>query len=92
MSSHQNNDRPKTDQRNGRALEYLPYPGPYYLPDLHEVHGSQLPDFLEDDVIPAVAAKYRVSSGGKNSALWVLPCPGLLRSILPSSDRIFLTA
>ena len=66
----QNNDRPKTDQGNGRALEYMPYPGPYYLPDLHDVHGSQLPDFLEHDVIPAVAAKYRVFSGGKNSALW----------------------
>jgi predicted alpha/beta superfamily hydrolase len=48
----------------------MPYPGPYYLPDLHDVHGSQLPDFLEHDVIPIVAAKYRVFGGGKNSALW----------------------
>ena len=64
------NARPKTDQSNGRALEYMPYPGPYYLPDLHDVHGSQLPDFLEHDVIPIVAAKYRVFGGGKNSALW----------------------
>ena len=65
-----NSDGPKADTGNGRALEYMPYPGTYYLPDLHDVHGSQLPDFLAQDVIPAVAAKYRVLSGGKNAALW----------------------
>lgn len=66
----QNSDGPKADTSNGRALEYMPYPGTYYLPDLHDVHGSRLPDFLAQDVIPAVAAKYRVLSGGKNAALW----------------------
>jgi enterochelin esterase-like enzyme len=66
----QNSDGPKADISKGRALEYMPYPGTYYLPDIRDVHGTQLPDFLAHDVMPAVAEKYRVLSGGKNAALW----------------------
>jgi predicted alpha/beta superfamily hydrolase len=66
----QNSDRPKSDNGNGRAIEYMPYPGTAFLPALRDVRGAQLPDFLEHDVMPAVAAKYRVLSGGKNAALW----------------------
>jgi predicted alpha/beta superfamily hydrolase len=66
----QRSDGAKADISNGRALEYMPYPGTYYLSNLKQVHGDQMPDFLEYDVMPTIAAKYRVLSGGKNSALW----------------------
>jgi predicted alpha/beta superfamily hydrolase len=56
--------------KGGRDREYMPYPDMYYASGLRDVHGAQLPDFLEHDVMPAVAAKYRVLGGGKNSALW----------------------
>lgn len=66
----QNSDDPNADKSTGRAREYLPYPDMYYEPTIRDVRGAQLPDFLEHDVMPAVAAKYRILGGGKNSALW----------------------
>jgi predicted alpha/beta superfamily hydrolase len=66
----QDGDGPNADKINGRAREYMPYPDTFMAPALRDVHGAQLPDFLEHDVMPPVAAKYRVLGGGKNSALW----------------------
>jgi len=66
----QNGDGPNADKSNGRAREYLPYPDTFIAPALRDVHGAQLPEFLEHDVMPPVASKYRVLNGPKNAALW----------------------
>ena len=81
----QNSDRPKSDNGSGRAIEYMPYSGTAFLPALRDVRGAQLPDFLEHDVMPAVAAKYRVLSDSKKPHSGVHPCLELLRFTLLSS-------
>jgi predicted alpha/beta superfamily hydrolase len=52
-----------------RAREYLVYPDPTD-PELQEVHGDLMPAFLEQDVMPVVAAKFRALEGPSNSTLW----------------------
>lgn len=57
------------DMTGDRAREYLAYPDPTD-PDTQQVHGDLMPAFLEQDVMPAVAAKFRTLRGASNSALW----------------------
>jgi predicted alpha/beta superfamily hydrolase len=57
------------DMMGDRAREYLVYPDPAD-PDTPRVHGDQMPAFLEQDVIPAIAAKFRTLGGPSHSALW----------------------
>ena len=56
-----------------RAREFLPYPDPALLPILPPTLaplGSAFPDFLETEVIPAIAAKYPVQTGPEHTAIW----------------------
>ena len=62
-------DGQNLDNGVARAREYLAYPDPL-LPAIKDVLGSQLPAFLESEVMPAINAKYRTLTGGQNSALW----------------------
>ena len=48
----------------------MPYPDPFQFPALRDVQGAQLPDFLERDVMPGIAGRYRALTGAANSALW----------------------
>lgn len=63
-------DGSNADNGEARAREYLPYPDTLQLPNLQDVHGAEMPAFFLRDVMPAVASRFRVLSGGQNSALW----------------------
>lgn len=52
-----------------RTKEYLPYPDTTNEPSVATPHGSQYPEFLLGEVIPAVAQKYRVKPGAENTAV-----------------------
>ncbi len=62
-------DGRNVDNGEARAREYLPYPDTFLAPDV-DVLGAQLPEFLEHDVMPVIATKYRALTGPQNSALW----------------------
>jgi predicted alpha/beta superfamily hydrolase len=57
-----------------RTKEYIPYPdaaiaigeGGTFVPD---VMGDRFPEFMESEVFPAIAAKYRVLQGRENTAI-----------------------
>lgn len=52
-----------------RAREFLPYADPILLPTLAPL-GAAFPDFLETEVMPAIAAKYPVQTGPEHTAIW----------------------
>jgi predicted alpha/beta superfamily hydrolase len=52
-----------------RAREFLPYPDPYD-PYTLAPSGTAYPDFLESEVMLAVAAKYPVETGPEHTAIW----------------------
>jgi predicted alpha/beta superfamily hydrolase len=66
----QNGDGQNADNGEARAREYLPYPDSFLSPAVNDVHGALLPEFLEHDVMPVIAARYRVLTGAANAALW----------------------
>jgi predicted alpha/beta superfamily hydrolase len=63
-------DGQNLDNGEARAREYLPYPDTFLSPGVEDVLGAHFPEFLEHEVIPAIAAKYRALIGPQNSALW----------------------
>lgn len=64
-----------TNPGRDRANEYLPYPdggfepGHTYVPEIPEPMGKLYPTFLLDEVMPAVAQRYRVSQRRADVAL-----------------------
>jgi predicted alpha/beta superfamily hydrolase len=58
-----------TDGGAQRAREYLPYPDPN-IPTVRDVEGSRFGGFMEDEVMPLVAAHYRILQGPRNTAIW----------------------
>jgi predicted alpha/beta superfamily hydrolase len=58
------------DSGDARTREYIPYPDTFLAPAVQDVHGAQLPEFFERDVMPLVASNYRALTGPANSALW----------------------
>jgi enterochelin esterase-like enzyme len=52
-----------------RAREFQPYPDPYD-PDTLAPSGTAYPDFLESEVMLAIAAKYHVETGPEHTAIW----------------------
>jgi predicted alpha/beta superfamily hydrolase len=52
-----------------RAREFLPYPDPYD-PSTLAPSGTAYPDFLESEVMSAIAAKYPVKTGPDHTAIW----------------------
>ena len=52
-----------------RAREYIPYPDNVLNPAVKDVVGDLFPGFMETEVMPAVAAKYRVLTGPANTAI-----------------------
>jgi enterochelin esterase-like enzyme len=52
-----------------RAREFLPYADPL-VPGTLAPSGAAFPDFLETEVMPAIAAKYPVQAGPEHTALW----------------------
>ena len=69
-------DGKSKDKGEARAREYMPYPDPFQFPALRDVRGAQLAEFLERDVMPAIAGRYRALTGASNSALWGDSCAG----------------
>jgi enterochelin esterase-like enzyme len=54
-----------------RAREYLPFADPTNpsVSDAKDVMGNDFPGFLETEVMPPIAAKYRILAGPENTAL-----------------------
>lgn len=52
-----------------RAYEFLPYKDYVGNPSMPEPAGKRFPDFLTDEVMPLVAAHYRVLTGHPNTGL-----------------------
>ncbi len=52
-----------------RAREFLPYADPYD-PNTIASSGTSYPDFLELEVLPAIAAKYAIETGPEHTAIW----------------------
>ena len=52
-----------------RTNEYLPYADRENEPDVPNPHGSDYPKFLINEVMPAVARRYRVALGPENTGL-----------------------
>ena len=55
--------------RSGRAREYLPFPDEYLDPPEPNPQGTRYPEFLKDEVIPFVEARYRVSEANTDRYL-----------------------
>ena len=83
-----------------RANEYLPYPDDSLIPPVPVPHGSQFPDFLEQEVRPLVESRYRTqkdavglagASYGAAIALYtVLERPGRYRWLLLESPSLYI--
>ncbi len=56
------------DDNGARAREFLPYYDPTF-PASRDPMGAAYPEFLEKEVMPAVAAKYPVAAGSGNATL-----------------------
>jgi predicted alpha/beta superfamily hydrolase len=52
-----------------RANEYLPFPDSTLQPPLAQVHGSDYPRFLTQEVMPFIESNYRVKTGPENTGL-----------------------
>ena len=57
------------DSGEARAREFLPYADPRW-PDTLAPLGAAFPEFLETEVMPAIAAKYPVQPGPAHTAIW----------------------
>jgi enterochelin esterase-like enzyme len=57
------------DMTGARAREYLVYSDPTD-PAYQQLQGDLMPAFLEQDVMPVVAAKFRALEGPSNATLW----------------------
>jgi len=57
------------DKGTARAREYIPYPDPLF-PNITNVLGDRQPDFLEHEVMPFIAARYRILPGPSHATLW----------------------
>lgn len=57
------------DQERQREREYLPWPDPN-IPSVQDVAGSRFPAFMQDEVMPAIASRYRVQTGPRSTAIW----------------------
>jgi len=55
--------------REKRAYEYLPWPDILQDSERSVLGGNRLPEFLTREVMPAVAAKYRVASGRESTGI-----------------------
>ena len=58
-----------TDGGVQRAVEYLPFPDPN-IPSVRAVQGQKFGAFMQDEVMPLVAANFRVLTGPRNTAIW----------------------
>lgn len=63
-------DGQNLDNGEARAREYLPYPDTFIGLNITDLLGTKLPEFLDHEVMPAIATKYRALTGPQNSALW----------------------
>jgi predicted alpha/beta superfamily hydrolase len=52
-----------------RTNEYVPYTDTTNEPSVPDPHGSQYPDFLTKEVMPAVEGRYHVKSGRENTGI-----------------------
>jgi predicted alpha/beta superfamily hydrolase len=52
-----------------RAREFLPYADPLF-PNTLSPLGTAFPDFLETEVMPAIATKYPVQTGPEHTPIW----------------------
>jgi enterochelin esterase-like enzyme len=52
-----------------RTLEYLPFADTIYAPSDSDPLGHKYPDFLLEEVMPAVSARYRVKAGAAHTTL-----------------------
>lgn len=83
-----------------RANEYLPYPDDFLIPAVPTPHGSQFPDFLEQEVRPLVESRYRIqqdavglagASYGAAIALYtIMERPGRYRWLLLESPSLYI--
>ena len=88
--------------RRGRFKEYFPYFDEYLSPPEPDPQGKRYPDFLVDEVLPFVEARYRVlrepgsrglggSSAGALAAMYaVVARPGVFGRLLIESPSIYV--
>jgi predicted alpha/beta superfamily hydrolase len=88
--------------RRGRFKEYFPYVDQYLSPPEPDPQGKRYPDFLVDEVLPFVEARYRVlrepgsrglggSSAGALAAMYtVVARPGVFGRLLIESPSIYV--
>lgn len=88
--------------RRGRFREYFPYVDEYLSPPEPHPQGTRYPEFLVDEVIPFVEARYRVrsqaarrglggSSAGALAAIYaVVKRPGVFGRLLVESPSIYV--
>jgi predicted alpha/beta superfamily hydrolase len=58
-----------TDGGVQRAVEYLPFPDPD-VPAVRAVKGQKFGAFMQHEVMPLVAANFRILTGPSNTAIW----------------------
>ena len=87
-----------------RTNEYVPFADTINEPDVPLPHGYRYPEFLTDEVMPAVAARYRVMSdpehvglggasyGGLAALYTVVHRPGVFGQLLLESTPTFMSA
>jgi len=61
--------RESKDAAVDRASEYLPYRDPFWPDERPDPNGDLFPDFLFDEVMPAVNARFRTKTGADNTGL-----------------------
>ena len=88
--------------RRERFHEYFPWPDEYLRPPDPDPQGRRYPDFLVDEVVPFVEARYRVdpdptwrgiggSSAGALAALYaVIARPGVFGRLLVESPSLYV--
>ena len=88
--------------RRGRFREYFPYVDEYLQPPEPDPQGTRYPEFLVDEVIPFVEARYRIareparrgiggSSAGALAAIYsVIARPGAFGKLLAESPSIYV--
>jgi enterochelin esterase-like enzyme len=82
--------RESKDVAVDRANEYLPYRDPFWPDQRPDPNGDLFPDFLFDDVMPAVNERFRTKTGADNTGLAGSSYGGIavLYAVLVRPDRI----
>jgi len=85
-----------------RSLEYLPFADTVYEPSVSNPLGYRYPNFLLEEVMPAVAARYRVKAGAEHTALGgaslgglaalfaIMQHPGIFGGVMLESTPTFM--